>query len=76
MQTYSADFFMTAFLTRKAHRGVRVAGGGVSPAGGAVPATALVTAAVVDGADPTSSGSVLGGDAEGLKMDTVSIQQY
>jgi hypothetical protein len=76
MQTYSADFFMTAFFTRKAHHGVSVAGGGVSPAGGAVPATAMVTAVVADGADPTSSGSVLGGEAEGLQMDTVSMQQH
>jgi hypothetical protein len=54
MQTYSANFFLTAFFTRKARRGVLVVGGGVSPAYG----TAAVTAVVVDGADPTSSGSV------------------
>jgi hypothetical protein len=76
MQTYSADFFMMAFFTRKARGGVPVAGGGVSPARGAVLATAMVTAAVAGGADPTSSGLVLGGEAEGLQMDTVSIQQY
>jgi hypothetical protein len=76
MQTHSVDFFMIAFFTRKARRGVPVSGGGVSPAGGAVPATAMVTATVVDGADPTSSSSVLGGEAEGLQMDTVSMQQY
>jgi hypothetical protein len=76
MQTYNADFFMMAFFTRKARRGVPVAGGGVSPAGGAVPAMAMVTAAVADGADPTSSGSVLGGEAEGLQMDTVTMQPY
>jgi hypothetical protein len=29
MQTYSADFFLMAFFTRKARRGVSVAGGGV-----------------------------------------------
>jgi hypothetical protein len=75
-QTYSADFFMTAFFTRKVRREVPVAGGRVSPACGAVPATAMVTAAVADGADPTSSGSVLGGEAEGLQMDTVCTQQY
>jgi hypothetical protein len=74
MQTYSADFFLTAFFTRKARRGVLVVGGGVSPACGTAPATATVTAAVADGADPTSSGSVLGGEAEGLQMDIVSLQ--
>jgi hypothetical protein len=29
MQTYSVDFFLTAFFTLKARRGVFVAGGGV-----------------------------------------------
>jgi hypothetical protein len=29
MQTYSLDFFLTAFFTRKAHHGVSIAGGGV-----------------------------------------------
>jgi hypothetical protein len=67
---------MMAFFTCKARRGVPVASGGVSPASGAVPATAMVTAAVADGADPTTSGSVLGGEAEGLQMDTVSMHQY
>jgi hypothetical protein len=76
MQTYNVDFFLMAFFTRKARRGVLVVGGGVSPACGAAPATATVTAAVADGADPTSSGSVLGGEAEGLQMDIVSLQQY
>jgi hypothetical protein len=57
--TYSEDFFMTAFFTFTA-RGVSatvlVAGGGVTLAGGAMPATAIVTApvAVVDGSVPTS----------------------
>jgi hypothetical protein len=52
--TYSEDFFMTAFFTLRA-RGISttvlVAGGGVTPAGCAVPATAMVTtpADVVDG---------------------------
>jgi hypothetical protein len=66
MQTYSVDFFLMALFTRKACRGVSVAGGGVSPASGAVPATAMVTVVVVDGAAPTSSGSVLEDEAEGL----------
>jgi hypothetical protein len=61
MQTYSVDIFLTALFTRKACRGVSVAGGGggVSPAGGVVPATAMVTAAAADGASSTSLGSVL-----------------
>jgi hypothetical protein len=75
-QTYSADFFLMAFFTRKARRGVLVVGGGVSPDCGAAPAMATVTAMVADGADPTSLGSVLGGEAEGLQMDIVSLQQY
>jgi hypothetical protein len=73
MQTYSVDFFLMAFFTCKARCGVSVAGGGVSPAGGVVPTTAMVTAMVADGAAPTSSGSVLGEEAEGLQMDTVSM---
>jgi hypothetical protein len=73
MQTYSVDFFLMALFTRKACRGVSIAGGGVSPASGAVPATALVTVAAVDGAASTSSGSVLEVEAEGLQGDTVSM---
>jgi hypothetical protein len=46
MQEKSEDFFMTAFFTLRA-RGVSttvlVASGGVTPAGGAVPTTAMVT---------------------------------
>jgi hypothetical protein len=72
MQTYSVDFFLMALFTGKACRGVSVAGGGVSPASGVVPATATVTAAAADGAAPTSSGSVLKEEAEGLQVDTVS----
>jgi hypothetical protein len=67
MQTYSVDFFLMALFTRKACHGVFVAGGGVSPASGVVPATAMVTAAAADGAAPTSSGSVLGDEVEGLQ---------
>jgi hypothetical protein len=76
IQTYSADFFMTTSFTRKTRHGVPIAGGGVSPAGGAVPATVMVTAAAADGADLTSSSSVLGGETEGLHLDTVSMQPY
>jgi hypothetical protein len=54
MQTYSIDLFMTAFFTRIAHRGVLVAGGGVTPADGAVPATAMVTVAGATGSIPIS----------------------
>jgi hypothetical protein len=56
-QTYSIDFFLMAFFTRKAYRDVPVVGGRVSPAKGAVPAAAMVTAAVADGASSPSSGS-------------------
>jgi hypothetical protein len=89
MYTYSEDFFMTAFFTliaRGVSTTVPVAGGRVTPAGGTVPATAMVTAPVTeadgstpiaeaDGPVPTSScpGS---GKAGGLQMDTVSMQQY
>jgi hypothetical protein len=98
MYTYSEDFFMTAFFTLRAHgvsTTVLIAGGGVTPAGGAVPATATVTAPVVeadgsvpttttvtapvaeaDGFVPTSSRSGSGGEAGGLQMDNVSVQQY
>jgi hypothetical protein len=74
MQTYSVDFFLTALFTRKAWRGVSVAGGEVSPAGDVVPATAVGTTVAADGAAPTSLGSVLGEEVEGLQMDTVSMQ--
>jgi hypothetical protein len=57
--TYSEDFFMTAFFTlrsRDVSTTVLVASGGVTPSGGAVPTTAMVTVpvAVVDGSVPTS----------------------
>jgi hypothetical protein len=68
-QTYSVDFFLMALLTRKACRGVPVVGGGVSPAKGAVPATAMVTAAVADGVSSSSSGSARVEEAEGLHED-------
>jgi hypothetical protein len=68
-QTYSVDFFLMALLTRKACRGVPVVGGGVSPAKGAVPATAMVTAAVADGVFSSSSGSARVEEAEGLHED-------
>jgi hypothetical protein len=76
MQTYSVDFFMTAFFTRIARRGVLVAGGGVTPADGAVPATAMVTVAAAAGSVPISWSLGLGGEAGGLQMENVSMQQY
>jgi hypothetical protein len=78
MYTYNEDFFMTAFFTLRA-RGVStmvfVAGGGVTPAGGTVPAMAMVTAPVAetDGSVSTSSRSGSGGEASGLQMDNVSV---
>jgi hypothetical protein len=79
--TYSEDFFMTAFFTLRA-RGVStmvlIAGGGVTPAGGAVPATAMVTVPieVVSGSVPTSWRLGSGGEADGLQKGSVSMQQY
>jgi hypothetical protein len=79
--TYSEDFFMTAFFTLRAHgvsTTVLVAGGEVTPAGGAVPATVIVTVSVevVGGcvSIPWRLGS--GGDADGLQKDSVIMQQY
>jgi hypothetical protein len=56
-----------------AYRGVPVAGGGVSPACGAVPDTAMVTAATADGAVSSSPGSAQEEEAEGLQEDIVSM---
>jgi hypothetical protein len=81
MQTYSADFFMTACFTLIVHRvlvAIPVAGGRVVPADGVVPATATVTTPVAEaeGADPTSSRSDSGGEAGGLETENVSVQQH
>jgi hypothetical protein len=76
MQTYRVDFFMTAFFTRIARRGVLVVGGGVSPDGGVVPATAMVTAAEAVGSVSISWRPSRGGEAGGLQMGIVSMQQY
>jgi hypothetical protein len=65
-----------ALFTRKACRGISVAGGGVSPANGAVPATAMVTAAAADRAFSSSSGSARKEEAEGLQEDSVSMTRY
>jgi hypothetical protein len=51
MQTYSADFFMTAHFTLIVYRilvAIPIAGGGVIPAGGVVPTTPTVTAPVAE----------------------------
>jgi hypothetical protein len=74
---------MTGFFTLRA-RGVSttvlVAGDGVTPAGGAVPTTAMVTVSVevVGGSVSTSwcLESESGGEADGPQKDSVSMQQY
>jgi hypothetical protein len=66
----------TTFFTRIVRRGVLVASGGVTPTDGAVPATAMVIAVEEADSVPTSSCSVLGGEAEGLQLDFVSVQSY
>jgi hypothetical protein len=71
-QTYSIDFFLMALFIRTACRGVYVAGGGASPANGAVPATAMVTAAAAAGVVSSFSGSAREEEAEGLQDDIVS----
>jgi hypothetical protein len=76
--TYSEDFFMADFFSLRA-RGfiatVLVAGGGVTPADGEVPATAMVTIPVdvVDRSVPANSAPITfwrlgsGGEVEGLQ---------
>jgi hypothetical protein len=63
-QTYSVDYFLMALFNRTARRGFSVAGGEVSLANGAVPATAMVTVATADGAVSSSSGSAQEEEAE------------
>jgi hypothetical protein len=81
MYTYSEDLFMIAFFTLMA-RGVPtmvlVAGGGVTPTGGVVPATAMVTDPVAEaaGSVPISWRPGSGGEAGGLQPENVSVQQY
>jgi hypothetical protein len=81
MNTFSEDLFMTAFFTLMA-RGVPtmvlVAGGGVTPAGGAVPAMAMVTDPVAEaaGSVPISWRPGSGGEAGGPQTENVSVQQY
>jgi hypothetical protein len=81
MYTYSEDLFMTVFFTLMA-RGVPtmvlVAGGGVTPVGGVVPAMAMVTDPIAEaaGSVPISWHPGSGGEAGGLQMENVSVQQY
>jgi hypothetical protein len=67
---------MTAFFTRIARRGVLVAGGGVTPADGAMPTTTMVTVAAAAGSVPISWSLGLGGEAGGLQMENISMHQY
>jgi hypothetical protein len=72
MYTYSEDLFMIAFftlMTRGVSAMVLVAGGGATPAGGVVPATAMVTdpAAEAAGIIPISWRPGSGGEAGGLQ---------
>jgi hypothetical protein len=81
MYTYSEDLFMTAFFTLMAHgvpTMVLIAGGGVTPAGGVVPTTAMVTDPVAEaaGSVPISWHPGSGGEAGGLQTENVSMQQY
>jgi hypothetical protein len=65
-----------ALFIRTACRGVSVAGGGASPANGAVPATAMVTAATAARVVSSFSGSAREEEVEGLQEDIVSMTQY
>jgi hypothetical protein len=81
MYTYSEDLFITAFFTLMAGgvpTMVLVAGGGVTPAGGAVLATAMVTDPVAEaaGSVPISWHPGSGGEVGGLQTENVSVQQY
>jgi hypothetical protein len=67
---------MTAFFTRIARRWVLIAGGGVTPADGAVPAMTMVTVATAAGSVPISWSLGLGGEVGGLQLKNVSMQQY
>jgi hypothetical protein len=81
MYTYSEDLFMTAFftlMTRGVSTLVLVAGGGATPAGGVVPATAMVIDPVAEaaGSVPVSWRPGPGGEVGGLQTENVSMQQY
>jgi hypothetical protein len=81
MGTYSEDLFMTVFFTRMT-RGVSASvlatGGGVTPAGGVVPATTMETDPVAEaaGSVPISRRPSPGGEAGGLQTENVSVQQH
>jgi hypothetical protein len=81
MYTYNEDLFMIAFFTLMAHgvpTMILVAGGGVTPASGVVPATAMVTDPVAEaaGSVPISWRPGSGGEAGGPQTENVSVQQY
>jgi hypothetical protein len=75
-KTHSVDFFLAAFFTRQARREISAAGGEAWLADQGVPAMAIVTAATADGPVSTLSGSVPGGEAGRLQVDTVNIQNH
>jgi hypothetical protein len=75
-KTHSVNFFLVAFFTRQARRGMPIADSEVWSADGGVPATAIVTTAAAEGPVSTPSGSVPGGRAGRLQEDTVSIQHH
>jgi hypothetical protein len=75
-KTHSVDFFLAAFFTRHARRGMPAVDGEAWSADGGVPATAIVTAAAAEGPVSIPLGSVPGGRAGRLQEDIVSIQHH
>jgi hypothetical protein len=76
--TYSEDFFMTAFFILRAHgfsTTVLVACGGVTPAGGEVPAMAMVTilSEVLNGSIPAVSAASSAGTSSPAKSVPVTF---
>jgi hypothetical protein len=65
-------------MTRGVPAMVLVADGGATPAGGVVPATAMVTDPITEvaGSVPISWRPGSGGEAIGLQTENVSMQQY
>jgi hypothetical protein len=75
-ETHSVDFFLAAFFTRQARRGVPVAGGEAWSADWGVPATAIVAAATAEGPVSSLSGSVPGGRAGRLQVEALSMLHH
>jgi hypothetical protein len=75
-KTHNVDFFLVAFFTRQARRGMPVADGEAWSADGGVPATAIVTAAAAEGSVSSRSGSDPDGRAGRLQVNSVSIQYH